>query len=67
VSSLEAEEAALEMEEVGECGRLRKRMGTTLVAGLRVKETVDSLSRGGQGKSKDFPARRSLMSPDTER
>lgn len=67
VSSLEDEEAALEMEEVGECVRLRKRMGTTLVAGLRVNETADSSQRGGEGKSKDFPARRSLMSPDTER
>ena len=56
----------LEMEEAGECVRLRKRKGTTLVAGLRVNETVGSFSRGGQGKSKDFPARDSLMSPDAE-
>lgn len=67
MSSLEDEEAMLEMEEAGECVRLRKRMGTTLVAGLRVNETAGSLSRGGQGKSKDFPARCSLISPDTER
>ena len=42
-------------------------MGTTLVAGLRVNETVDSFSRGGQGKSNDLPARHNLMSPDAER
>lgn len=44
--------------------RLRKRVGTTLVAGLRVNVTAGSFSRGGWGKSNDFPARFSLMSPD---
>ena len=67
MSSLEDEEAVLEIDEAGECARLRKRMGTTLVAGLRDSETVDSFSRGGQGKSKDPPARHNLTSPDTER
>jgi hypothetical protein len=66
VSSLEDEEAALEMDEAGECVRLRKRMGTTLVARVRVSETVHSWI-GGEGKSKDFPAMHSLISPDTER
>lgn len=46
VSSLEDEEAALEMDEARECVRLRD---TALVAGLRVNETVESFSRGGQG------------------
>jgi hypothetical protein len=64
VSSLDDEEAALEIDEAGECVRLRKRMGTTRVAGLRVNETVDSWSRGGEGKLKHFPAMRSLVSPD---
>lgn len=40
-------------------------MGMTLVAGVRVNETVHP-SRGGEGKLKDFPARHSLMSPDAE-
>lgn len=66
VSSLEDEEATLEMDEAGECVRLRKRMGMTLVAGVRVNETADSFSRGGQGKSKDLPARLSLISTDAE-
>lgn len=66
-SSPEDEEAALEMEEAGECARLRKRTGRILVAGLRVSETIGSPSRGGQGKSKDFPARHNLMSPDGQR
>lgn len=65
VSSLE-EEAELEMDEAGEWFRLRKRIGMTLVAGVRVNVTADS-SRGGEGKLKDFPPRHSLMSPDTER
>jgi hypothetical protein len=38
-SSLE-DEATLEMDETGECARLRD---TALVAGLRVSETVESL------------------------
>ena len=67
VSSLEDEEAALETDEARECVHLRKRVGTTLVAGLRVKVTLGSLSRGGQGKSKDFPARESVMSLEAER
>lgn len=66
MSSLEDEEAALEIDEAGECVRLRKRMGTTLVAGVRVNETVCSFSRGGEGKLKDFPARHNLMSPGAE-
>lgn len=61
VSSLEDEEAALEMDEAGECVRLRKRKGMPLVAGVRVNETVVS-SRGGEGKLKDLPARHNLMS-----
>lgn len=67
VSSLDDEETALEMDEAGERARLRKRVGMTLVAGLRVNDTVDAFSRGGQGKSKDLPARHNLTSPDTER
>ena len=66
VSSLEDEETALEMDGAGEWVRLRKRMGTTLVARVRVNETIGSFSGGGQGKSKDPPARRNLMSPGAE-
>lgn len=62
VSSLE-DEAALEIDEAGECMRLRD---TALVAGLRVNETVESFARGGWGKLKDFPARHSSMSPFIE-
>jgi len=50
------------MDDAGECVRLRKRRGMTLVAGVRVNETVHP-SRGGEGKLKDFPARHSLISP----
>ena len=62
LSSLDDEEAALEMDKAGECSRLRD---TALVAGLRVNETVESFRRrrGGQGKSKDFPSMDSLISP----
>lgn len=68
VSSLEDEaEVTLEIDEAGECVRLRKRMGKTRVAGLRVNETIHSFSRGGEGKSNDLPARNNLVSPDTER
>ena len=67
VSSLDDEEVALEMDEAKEWVRLRKRMGMTLVAGVRINETADSCSGGGEGKSKDLPAMRNLMSPDTER
>ena len=59
MSSLETDEAALEMDEAGEWVRLRD---TALVARLRVNETVESFPEGGQGKSKDFPARHNLMS-----